>query len=87
MKACFGTADFWRLRIGVGRPGGKRPEHGRMNTGEDIAGWVLRPLSEAEISAVGASLSLAKTCLDACLASEPETLLAEWKKVSVPAKP
>jgi PTH1 family peptidyl-tRNA hydrolase len=37
LKAHLGTADFWRLRIGVGRP-----------SHPDIAGWVLSPFSMSE---------------------------------------
>jgi PTH1 family peptidyl-tRNA hydrolase len=37
LKAHLGTPDFWRLRIGVGRP-----PH------DDIAGWVLSPFSPNE---------------------------------------
>ncbi|MDR2101830.1 MAG: aminoacyl-tRNA hydrolase, partial [Treponema sp.] len=37
MKAKFGSADFWRLRIGIGRP-----NH------DDISGWVLSDFDQSE---------------------------------------
>jgi PTH1 family peptidyl-tRNA hydrolase len=52
LKTHLGTADFWRLRIGVGRP-----PH------DDIAGWVLSPFSRSEDEMVQHALSQAKDLL------------------------
>jgi PTH1 family peptidyl-tRNA hydrolase len=52
LKACLGTADFWRLRIGVGRP-----------AHDDIAGWVLAPFSRSEDDTLQHALALAKDLL------------------------
>ena len=38
VRACLGSADFWRLRIGIGRPAGRI----------DPADYVLAPPSESE---------------------------------------
>jgi len=49
MKMCFGTADFWRLRIGIGRPDARLPgEGGRQGSGEGIVDWVLSDFSASE---------------------------------------
>jgi PTH1 family peptidyl-tRNA hydrolase len=52
LKTHLGTADFWRLRIGVGRP-----PH------DDIAGWVLSPFSRSEDETLQYALSQAKDLL------------------------
>jgi PTH1 family peptidyl-tRNA hydrolase len=52
LKACLGTADFWRLRIGVGRP-----PH------DDIAGWVLSPFSPDEQAVLHGALAVCKDLL------------------------
>lgn len=69
MKARFGTADFWRLRIGIGRP-----------THPDVASWVLSDFSGDEAIALGLVLSAAGKALVAALLQGPETLLPEWSK-------
>jgi PTH1 family peptidyl-tRNA hydrolase len=48
MKTCFGTADFWLLRIGIGRP-----NH------DDIYRWVLSEFSAAETEVLPLAL---ETC-------------------------
>jgi PTH1 family peptidyl-tRNA hydrolase len=87
MKQCFGTADFWRLRIGVGRPAGRKPgEGGRPVKGAreggpgDIADWVLSDFGAAEEPALGAALEAAATALVRAFEAGPEPLLPEWKK-------
>jgi PTH1 family peptidyl-tRNA hydrolase len=52
LKAHLGTPDFWRLRIGVGRP-----PH------DDIADWVLSPFSRSEDEIVRHTLIQAKDLL------------------------
>lgn len=55
------TSDFWRLRLGIGRPTGRQP----------LADWVLRPLPEAEWAAWEASLSRISEDLAAPCQSPP----------------
>jgi PTH1 family peptidyl-tRNA hydrolase len=69
MKACFGTPDFWRLRIGIGRP-----NHA------DISGWVLSDFSAPEREILDQVLSAAAAALTQVLVEGPETLLPEWNK-------
>jgi PTH1 family peptidyl-tRNA hydrolase len=72
MKACFGTADFWRLRIGIGRPNHR-----------DISGWVLSDFGAAERDILDQVLSAAATALIHALVQGPETLLPEWNKKAI----
>jgi PTH1 family peptidyl-tRNA hydrolase len=69
MKACFGTPDFWRLRIGIGRP-----DH------DDISGWVLSDFSAAERPVLDQVLDAAAAALLRALLEGPEKLLPEWNK-------
>jgi PTH1 family peptidyl-tRNA hydrolase len=85
MKQCFGTSDFWRLRIGVGRPAGRKPgEGGRPVKGArdggpgDIADWLLSDF--AKDPALDAALEAAAAVLVRAFEAGPEPLLPEWKK-------
>ena len=87
MQKCFGNADFWRLRIGLGRPDSRLPgEGGREGSGEGIIDWVLSDFSEAERETLVPTLDAAANLLTQILTCEPETLLKEWakKKISIP---
>ncbi|GHV76594.1 peptidyl-tRNA hydrolase [Spirochaetia bacterium] len=77
MKACFGTPDFWRLRIGIGRP---EPADRRS---DDVSGWVLSDFSAAERPALEQVLEAAAAALVRALVEGPETLLPEWNKKKV----
>jgi len=68
-KACLGTADFWRLRFGIGRP-----PH------DDVALWVLSDFSKDELPAMNAAFQGAAGLFEALLNEDPEKLLPEWKK-------
>ncbi|MDR1318165.1 MAG: aminoacyl-tRNA hydrolase [Treponema sp.] len=87
MKACFGTADFWRLRIGLGRPDDRRPgEGGAAGSGRDIAGWVLSDFTRAEEETLAPVFAAGAALLVRALTGGPEKLLPEWgKKVCRPA--
>jgi PTH1 family peptidyl-tRNA hydrolase len=77
MKARFGTADFWRLRIGIGRPGHN-----------DISGWVLSDFSVQEQEVLGPVLEAAVAVLIRALVFGPQSLLPEWNKKKIePAAP
>jgi len=69
MKARFGTADFWRLRIGIGRP-----DH------SDISGWVLSDFSLDERILLDLTLPKVAVVLTRALRDGPEKLLPEWNK-------
>ena len=68
-KACLGTADFWRLRFGIGRP-----------IYDDVALWVLSDFSKDEVPAMNAAFHEAAELFEALLTEDPEKLLPEWKK-------
>jgi len=70
MKACFGTADFWRLRVGIGRPG----------SDEGVADWVLSDFTPAETETLDRVLQAGAELLVQAFLTEPETLLAQWGK-------
>jgi PTH1 family peptidyl-tRNA hydrolase len=74
IKACFGTPDFWRLRIGIGRP---EPADRRSG---DISGWVLSDFSAAERPVLEQVLDAAAAALVRALVEGPEKLLPEWNK-------
>ena len=83
MKACFATADFWRLRIGVGRPDGRTPgEGGSVESSREagIAGWVLSDFFADELRELAPVLGAGAELLARAFAAEPETLLPEWSK-------
>jgi PTH1 family peptidyl-tRNA hydrolase len=82
MKACFGSADFWRLRVGIGRPDGRLPGKGGQAEGKDngIAGWVLSSFTAAEEEALAPVFSTGAGLLAQALADGPEQLLPEWAK-------
>jgi PTH1 family peptidyl-tRNA hydrolase len=61
LKAHLGTADFWRLRIGVGRP-----PH------DDIAGWVLSPFSPSERDILHNALTVCRDILVKAVFGETE---------------
>ena len=86
MKASFGTADFWRLRIGIGRPGDRLPgEGGPPGSGRGVADWVLSDFTGAEMERLGPVLETGAGLLLRALDSGPEKLLPEWAKKKIPA--
>lgn len=69
IKARLGTADFWRFRVGIGRP-----DHA------DISGWVLSDFSKDEMPLLEQVLDAGGAALDQILSFGPEFLLPEWNK-------
>jgi len=89
MKNCFGNADFWRLRIGLGRPDSRLPgEGGPAGSGEGIIDWVLADFSKTEREILDPTLEAGADLLMQVLSGDPETLLKKWakKKIQIPAK-
>ena len=88
MKDSFGSADFWRLRIGIGRPDKRLPgEGGHAGSGEGIVDWVLTNFSEAEQETLNPALEAGANLLLQTFTNDPETFLKEWaKKKIIPEK-
>jgi len=72
MKACFGSADCWRLRIGIGRP-----------AGEEVVDWVLSDFTNAEQEILLPALDAGAELLQQLFTVDPETKLDEWKKKKI----
>jgi PTH1 family peptidyl-tRNA hydrolase len=86
MKACFGNADFWRLRIGIGRPDGRAPGKGgnpESSREAGIADWVLSDFSPAETEALAPVLTTGAELLTRILTCGPDRSLPEWAKKKV----
>jgi PTH1 family peptidyl-tRNA hydrolase len=86
MKACFGSADFWRLRIGVGRPDNRLPGKGgnpESSLAANIADWVLTDFTEEETQTLSPVLVTGAELLVKALAVEPQSLLPEWSKKGI----
>ncbi|MFA6505177.1 MAG: aminoacyl-tRNA hydrolase [Treponemataceae bacterium] len=69
MKARFGTPDFWRLRIGIGRP-----NHA------DIAAWVLSDFTKEEFALLDTVFPLLAEVFADALLYGPDKLLPDWNK-------
>jgi PTH1 family peptidyl-tRNA hydrolase len=85
MKTCFGSADFWRLRIGIGRPDGRLPGAGgspESSLKAGIADWVLSDFTAAESDALVPVFNAGANLLIQALAVSPESLLPQWVKKS-----
>ncbi len=74
MKACFGTADFWRLRIGIGRPDGIK------TSGQDVAGFVLSDFTYDESILMSLVFEGLETLMNDLLAKDADSLIKEWAK-------
>ncbi|ULQ60965.1 aminoacyl-tRNA hydrolase [Brucepastera parasyntrophica] len=68
-KEELGTADFWRLRIGIGRPGNP-----------DVAGYVLSDFSDDERILLSQIFPPLGELMENILARGPESFLKEWSK-------
>lgn len=87
MKSCFGNADCWRLRIGIGRPDARLPgEGGPAGSGEGIIDWVLTDFTKVEQETLIPTLDAGANLLAQTFSNEPETFLKEWakKKITLP---
>jgi PTH1 family peptidyl-tRNA hydrolase len=85
MKASFGSADFWRLRIGIGRPDSRLPgEGGPPGSGEGIIDWVLSDFDASETETLNYVLQKGAELLLSAFVNGPESLLPEWAKKKLP---
>jgi len=74
-KAVLNTADFWRLRFGIGRPDNR-----------EIADYVLAPFTSDERIILSQVFPQAAQCLaQALLSSDPQRLIPEWGKKKLAA--
>jgi len=90
MNKCFGGPDFWRLRVGIGRPGTRLPGEGGP-AGENDPGvydWVLSDFTNEEQEKLTPALNAGADLLMKTFIEEPESLLNEWKKkkITLPEK-
>ncbi|MCL2477917.1 MAG: aminoacyl-tRNA hydrolase [Treponema sp.] len=84
MKARFGTADFWRLRIGIGRPDDRLPgQGGPQGSGRGIVEWVLSDFSREESAVLEPVLHEASNLLLEVLVFGPEKFLPLWAKKKI----
>lgn len=74
INTCLGSADFWRLRIGIGRPGGKK------NQNDDISAWVLSDFTVDETAVLRQVMDACAKALVQALIAGPESLFPEWRK-------
>jgi PTH1 family peptidyl-tRNA hydrolase len=92
LKQSLGTADFWRLRIGIGRPPqtggtarapgeGGLPVKGAFEGGPgDVYHWVLSDFTAEDEAILAPVFTCAAAALLRAFSDGPETLLPEWKK-------
>jgi len=83
MKSCFGSPDFWRLRIGIGRPDDRIPGRGgnpESSRDAGIADWVLSDFTPAEAEALVPVYNAGAGLLLQALAAEPEQIMSQWVK-------
>lgn len=82
IKANIGTADFFRFRIGIGRPDFSA-QGGDANP--DIAGYVLSKFSQTELQILNSQLPAFNNFIKKLLkANDPQSLIKEWAKVVPP---
>ncbi|MDR0552189.1 MAG: aminoacyl-tRNA hydrolase [Spirochaetaceae bacterium] len=77
IASCLGTPDFWRLRLGIGRPGGVKER------GQDILNWVLGNFTAEEKERFDLVLDAAADALKLALEINPAALLPEWRKKKI----
>ncbi len=84
MKKSFNSADFWRIRIGIGRPDSRLPgEGGHEGSGEGVYDWVLSDFSKNEQETLMPVLDAGANLLMKTIEDDPETLLKEWTKKKI----
>ncbi len=77
IQAQLGSADFWRLRLGIGHPGVR----------SEVVNYVLRKPPAAEREAIEDSVALAMKALDLLLAGDMERAMMRIHVKPAKAKP
>jgi PTH1 family peptidyl-tRNA hydrolase len=77
VHAALGSADYWRLRIGIGHPGVRA----------EVVNWVLRKPPAAERDAIDAAIDQSLVCLPLLLAGEMERATMKINARPKPPKP
>jgi PTH1 family peptidyl-tRNA hydrolase len=72
INASLGGPDFWRIRIGIGRP-----QNG------DVYNWVLSNFGGEDAPLVEAAQAAAASLVEKLLTDEPDTNLKEWSKKKI----
>jgi PTH1 family peptidyl-tRNA hydrolase len=81
MKACLGSAAFWRFRFGIGRPDDRLPgQGGPPGSGRGIVDWVLSDFDPGEAPVLGQCFAGAAPAFTGALLRGPEALLPGWGK-------
>ena len=70
IHAALGTADYWRLRLGIDHPGPSSP-----NKANEVVNYVLKAPSKAENDALQASIHAACGVVDLLLKGEFESAM------------
>ncbi len=65
IHAALGSADYWRLRVGIGHPGDK----------SEVVNFVLKPPSKDEQIAIDDIIFESSKCLDAIIKGDFETAM------------
>jgi PTH1 family peptidyl-tRNA hydrolase len=84
MKDSFGTVDFWRLRIGIGRPDDRLPgQGGPQGSGKGIIDWVLSDFTSDENAVLEPALEAGADLLLKAIIYGPEKFLPQWSKKKI----
>ena len=70
MKECLGTADFYRLRFGIGRP----------ENGTDVANYVLQPFTSEQFVKLEDVFQGIKPLMAGIICGECDYFLKNWGK-------
>ncbi|MDR0527849.1 MAG: aminoacyl-tRNA hydrolase [Spirochaetaceae bacterium] len=76
IKASLNSADFWRLRIGIGRPPGEKNK-------TSVSDWVLSCFSMEESVKLKLVLEHCAAAVEKFVTEGPQTLLPEWNKINI----
>lgn len=82
IKTALGTADFFRLRIGIGRPDFSAQDG---DSSPDISAYVLSHFSQSELNILKSQVPSVNSFFQKILQTEePQSCIKEWAKVLPP---